>query len=392
MRKTSPKKILAILSMGSPAGSRQLAGVFRFAANHASWDIMLARYWSAEQIVREIDSGAVHGIITSRNDTEAERAAILRARTCQVRIDGRESDGAAEFVPRFGNVRSDDRRAGMEGARHLLSLGRMRAYGYIPFADGQSRWSRLREEGCRAVLSERGLALTVFDQARERLGVWLQRLPKPAAVMAASDDTASQALILCRQLKIAVPRQLVLLGHDDDSLICDNCRPRLSSVGIGHEAEGFAAAQMLDRLMRHPNRPIRDVLIPPGAVMVRETTRPVRPAANLIDRALTYIRKNAADGISVDDVAHHLNVSRRLLYLRFGELLGRSVLDVMTECRIDLLKSRLASSSDRIAPLSLACGFPSINHAKRVFRAVTGLTMREWRAAAQFPKGSSPRQ
>jgi len=205
-------------------------------------------------------------------------------------------------------------------------------------------------------------------------------------VMAASDDIASRALVLCHKLKIAVPRQIVIIGHDNDALICDNCRPRLSSVQIGHEEEGFAAAQMLNRMMRRPDRPIRDVLIAPKGVLVRETTRPVSPAARMIDRALVYIRENAAAGIGVDDVARHLNVSRRLLYLRFGELLGKTVLDVIAERRIELLKARLTSSKEPIAAVSLACGFKTANHAKRAFRAATGLTMRAWRASTALRK------
>ena len=208
-----------------------------------------------------------------------------------------------------------------------------------------------------------------------------------AAVMAASDDIASSALVLCHKLKIAVPRQIVIIGHDNDALICDNCRPRLSSVQIGHEEEGFAAAQMLSRMMRRPDRPVRDVLIAPKGVVVRETTRPVSPAAMMIDRALVYIRENAESGIGVDDVARYLNVSRRLLYLRFGELLGKSVLDVIAERRIELLKTRLPASKEAIAAVSLACGFKTANHAKRAFRAATGVTMREWRADATAQKG-----
>ena len=227
------------------------------------------------------------------------------------------------------------------------------------------------------------------NPAKGSLEEWLGALPKPAAVMAASDDIASRVLVLCHKLKITSPSQLVLIGHDNDALICDNCRPRLSSVQIGHEEEGFAAAQMLSRMMRRPDRPVRDVLIAPKGVVVRETTRPVSPAARMIDRALVYIRENAASGIDVDNVSRHLNVSRRLLYLRFRELLGKTVLDVIAERRIELLKTRLSSSKEPIAAVSLACGFMTANHAKRAFRAATGVTMREWRAAAASRKTRS---
>ena len=365
--------------MGAPAGSKQLAGIFRYSSVSANWDIVLARQTDdVTEILRELREGGFAGVISSTMNSDMHTA-ISDSNTCHVRIDRDEEPGNGDMNLRVGNVRSDDLRAGREGTRHLLSLGAMRTYGYIPAQNPNARWTRLRAEGMRTTLAESGLKPIVFNPAECSLEEWLDAMPKPAAVMTASDDIASKALVLCHKLKIAVPQQIVLIGHDNDALICDNCRPRLSSVLIGHEEEGFAAAKMLNRMMRRPDRPVRDILIAPKGVVVRETTRPVSPAARMIDRALVYIRENAASGIGVDDVARHLNVSRRLLYLRFGELLGKTVLDVIAERRIELLKTRLSSSKEPIASMSLACGFKTANHAKRAFRAATGLTMRDWR-------------
>ena len=387
MRESPQKKVLVCLSMGSPAGSKQLAGIFRYSSVSANWDVVLARQTDdVTEILRELREGGFAGVISSTMSPDMHQA-IKDSGTCHVKIDRDETLVDGDRNLRVGNVRSDDLRAGREGARHLLSLGAMRTYGYIPAHDPDTRWTRLREEGMRTTLAEHGLEPVVFNPTEGSLEEWLCAMPKPAAVMAASDDIASKALTLCHELKIAVPRQIVLIGHDNDALICDNCRPRLSSVHIGHEEEGFEAAQMLSRMMRRPDRPVRDVLIAPKGVVVRETTRPVSPAARMIDRALVYIRENAESGIGVDDVARHLNVSRRLLYLRFGELLGKTVLDVIAERRIELLKTRLSASKEPIAAVSLACGFKTANHAKRAFRDATGVTMREWRSDAAAQKG-----
>ena len=389
MRESPQKKVLVCLSMGSPAGSKQLSGIFRYSSVSANWDIVLVRLTDdVTETLRELREGGFSGVISSISSPNMLQA-IRDSCTCHVRIDRDDAPGGGNMNPRVGNVRSDDLRAGREGARHLLSLGAMRTYGYIPAQHPGARWTRLREEGMRTMLAERGLEPVVFNPAKGSLEEWLGAMPKPAAVMAASDDIASRVLVLCHKLKITLPSQLVLIGHDNDALICDNCRPRLSSVQIGHEEEGFAAAQMLSRMMRRPDRPVRDVLIAPKGVVVRETTRPVSPAARMIDRALVYIRENAASGIDVDNVSRHLNVSRRLLYLRFRELLGKTVLDVIAERRIELLKTRLSSSKEPIAAVSLACGFMTANHAKRAFRAATGVTMREWRAAAASRKTRS---
>ena len=377
--------------MGSPAGRKQLAGIFRFTASGLPWDVEVFRntnIWGEESLRRLVDE-RFDGIITSTITRNESAWTLLAAHKIPIVFIDSKCPFATKAL-RHGTVCSDDTRAGEDGARHLLSLGGMRSFGYIPNTPSTPLWSVLRQTGLKDVLGKRGLELKVFDPATETLESWLSALPKPTAVMAASDDIASAALTLCHKLKIAVPDQLVLLGNDDDELICENLRPRLSSVRIGHEEEGFFAARMLDRMMRYPNRPVKDILIAPKGITVRESTRPVSPAAHLIDRALAYIHDHAAEGISVDDVVAHVNVSRRLLYLRFGEMLGKTVLDVLSERRLELLKSRLLSSTDSIAALSLACGFSSANHAKRVFKSATQMSMRDWRAAAGARPSQSP--
>lgn len=138
-------------------------------------------------------------------------------------------------------------------------------------------------------------------------------------------------------------------------------------------------------MMRHPNRPAKDVLIAPKGVAVRESTRPVSPAAGLIERALAYIREHAADGITVDDVVDHVNVSRCLLCLRFREQLGKSILTAITEQRVATMMEKLKLSNAPVAQLALASGFPTAKHATRVFKAATGFSPRDWRAKQTLP-------
>ena len=396
LKKSDMKKILAAFGMASPAGRKQLAGLYRYIAGGRDWDVTMLRHgnlWEPDTIRRQITEGC-NGIISAQSFTKDNEILRLLEKdqipVVAIDIGNIESGTARANKVRVGHIYSDDFRAGVSGAQHLLSLGRMRAYGFIPSENPKSRWSRLRAEGAESVLAAKGLTLKIFDSAAESLEQWLLNLPKPAAVIAASDDLAAAAAILCHKLRISIPDQLVLLGNDDDELTCENVRPRLSSVRIPHEEEGYRAAHMLDLMMRRQGFIPKDVLIPPGGITVRESTKPISPATGLIDRALAYIHDHAAEGISVDDVVAHVNVSRRLLYLRFGEMLGKTVLDVLSERRLELLKSRLLSSTDSIAALSLACGFSSANHAKRVFKSATQMSMRDWRAAAGARPSQSP--
>ena len=383
---TSTRKILISLHMASPAGRRQLAGIFRYAAKGVNWDFHFGP--STSVLGKEASSlqptAGYDGIISSIGLRDENFRAIVRRKKIPVVLidfDNPKSNDIRQI--RAGFVSSDDYRAGQDGAKHLLSLGKMRSYGFMPANNPTSRWSILRQQGMADVLVQHGMELDVFDSSTNSLEKWLMALPKPTAVMAAADAGATQAIIICHNQKISLPEQLVIVGNDDDALVCDNIRPRLSSVRIDHEGEGFAAARMLDRMMRRPNNPVKDVLLAPKGIAVRESTHPVSPAAGLIDRALLYIREHAADAITVDDVADHLNVSRRLLYLRFSKILGKSILAEITEQRIKMLKTKLKMPNVAIAKIARDCGFSTAGHANRVFKAATGMSMRNWRIKAQ---------
>ena len=384
MRMT-PRKILVSLNPGSPADRSQRIGILRYAAEAGTWDFVFGpnhRIPGGDTVASDMSAG-YDGVISSTGLKDWMRHDIsTRPNVPFVLIDVDRTKVPASEHRRIGFVASDDYKAGQQGAQHLLSLGKMRSYGFIPGLNTDSRWSKLRQRGMADVLEGHGLALEVFDAATDSLDEWLEALPKPTAIMTPSDDGANQVISICHKLKIKMPDQLVIIGNDNNELICENLRPRLSSVRIDHEGEGYAAAKMLDRMMKYPNRPVKDVLIAPKGVAVRDSTRPASPAANLIERALAYIREHAADGITVDDVVDHVNVSRCLLYLRFREKLGKSILAAITERRVAMMKTKLKSSKAPVAQLALACGFPTAGHATRVFKAATGVSPRDWRTKA----------
>lgn len=379
---TTTKKILISLHNGSPAERKQLAGILRYSATVGNWDF---DFWPDAVMpsgddVPEKQSSEYDGIISSTGLKDWKyHDLVIPPNTAVVLIDFNAANGGDIGRFRVGFVSSDDYRAGQMGAQHLLSLGKMRSYGFVPPAVRSKKWALLRQHGMADALKRQSLPLEVFDGSASSLETWLSGLPKPTAIMAASDDVANLVIAICHKMNIHIPNQLVIIGNDNDSLICENLRPRLSSVQIDHEGEGYAAAKMLARMMRHPNQQVKDVLIGPKGVAIRESTRPVSPSANLISRALAYIKETASDGITVDDVVEHVNVSRCLLYLRFRKILGKSVLEAITEERVAMLKTKLRLFKTPITQLALDCGFPTAGHAARVFKAATGMTMRDWR-------------
>ena len=95
-------------------------------------------------------------------------------------------------------------------------------------------------------------------------------------------------------------------------------------------------------------------------------------------KALELIRRGAAAGVGVDDVAAALGCSRRSAEIRFRKWMGCTVLDAIHAARVDLAKRILADGMVRIGDLPSRCGFKSVATFRRVFSAVAGMSPRDY--------------
>ena len=124
----------------------------------------------------------------------------------------------------------------------------------------------------------------------------------------------------------------------------------------------------------------RKVRINPGAhVIRRDSCAPLAPGLALAERALRFIRENASRKLTVRDVVRYLGVSRRLADLRFREFKNQTILDAITEARLDEVKRLLAASDERIGQIAFKCGFSNPNYLKILFKRHVGSSMRDYR-------------
>ena len=278
---------------------------------------------------------------------------------------------------------TDNNEIGVKAADYLMSVGRFRSFGYVP-TYARKEWSAIRERAFALRLERKGHDCRTFSHGKDGLcdlGTWLKALPKPAAVFCSWDGVAAEVANIAREHKIKIPSQMVILGVDNDETYCMSTRPQLSSIEFDAENEGRMAIELLFKMMSARKGKAAQI-IRCGTVkriVERESTRPPAPAAHLIERATAFIAENATKGIGPKDVAAHLGVSRTLLDLRFREMGGATVGELIAEQRLAALSSMLRKSKGPIAQAIKECGFGSVNHAKAVFRKRFGMTMREWR-------------
>ena len=199
--------------------------------------------------------------------------------------------------------------------------------------------------------------------------------------MAIYDMRATHVLTAAQKGGVAIPKEISVIGVDNDELLCDFTSPSLTSVAIDFVRAGMLAAQSLDGMMRKGKRAESFVKAVDGRprIVERESTARLAPAVSLVERAMSYIRKNALSEINVTDVVEHLGVSRRLADRRFREIEKSSIMETIISIRLNEVKSRLASTRLPIGLITQACGFKNDNYAKNLFRRRFGMSMREWR-------------
>ena len=209
---------------------------------------------------------------------------------------------------------------------------------------------------------------------------WLSGLPKPCLILAYCDNRAYAVINACRSAGISVPGQVNVIGIDNETAICENVRPTITSVWPDFEGCGFRAAETLHRFILdgRPRRPLHRTC---GCkdVVERASTIDMRGGGMIVSRVKELLRREFADPkLSIVNIAKRLHVSRQLLDLRCREILGHSVHDELTSLRIAAAKRLLARGDMSVDEIVRSCGYNSANAFRYAFRSATGCTPKSW--------------
>ena len=391
MKKGKVCKVAVVLRLAFGSGRDILYGISRYARKHCRWQLHIINFTGDDTLneIRRAERKGVDGIIANGLDNALIAAHLSRSATPLVVI-GARSPGLRRRMANLAFVWNDDKDIGRFGADYLASLGLAHSYGFVDWsATGYA--SILRREGFMERFKESDADVRTYSATSDlekgsleditALSKWLTSLPKPTAVMAVHDLRAIHVLEAAAMARIRIPRELALIGVDNDELLCDTAEPTLTSIAPDHIRLGELAAEVLKDLMngahRHHALTIRSSV---KTIVERQSAKPVTPATRLVEQAMAFIRRNALKGISAVDVVNHLGVSRRLADARFRQLTGQSILSAILKTRLDEVKRRLRDTDTPIAKITAACGFKGENYAKKLFRSRFGVPMTAWRA------------
>ena len=220
-----------------------------------------------------------------------------------------------------------------------------------------------------------------LDGDAQQLKAWLQRLPKPCAVFCCQDLRAYQVVELCRQSGIKVPKEIAVLGVDNDTMLCSFVAPRISSIDPDAFAVGWKAAETLDRMMRGEKvRPKREfVLVPPKDVIVRASSEVYSYDPPWLSDALVFIRRNIARSENAADVFAHLGRPRKTVERTFKAVLGSSIQHEIMKGRVAEAQHLLLTTSLPVNEIGARCGFKSSQYFSRNFAAFAGCPPQAYR-------------
>ena len=407
------KKVFIALRMAGIAGQEKLSGIFRFLGENPDWDITLVRTAAefSRARVRQACAEGFDGFIVSIPDTEAAASILADTDIPTVVMDIHDARLSAR-TRNITFIRNSSEEIGRAAANHLLSMGKCRSYAFV-HNPSVMQWSVDRFKAYARTLKDNGCWCHELHSPEG-----LEKLERPVGVFTANDDCGYTTIEHCRARRLRVPEDVAVLGINNDTLICENCHPKLSSIQPDFELEGYLAAETLSRMMQFekvekveglraeansgiyfsfvrlsssPSPSFDDsddstiesdtatVFVGVKQIVRRESTAEISSSGKLVQRALAYIRQNAISGISVEDVARHLKVSRRLADLRFRELQGTTIGETIIRFRLEEVKRLLRSTKEPIDAIASRCGYENPNYLKNLFKRRFAMSMRQFR-------------
>jgi LacI family transcriptional regulator len=281
-------------------------------------------------------------------------------------------------------VAQDHHAIGILAAEHLLERG-FRRFAYCAYHGTDV--SILRGKAFVEQLRQRGFDCDWFQfpnyQGFRREHVvlkrWIRKLYKPVGIFCVGDIAARVVTLAARDVGVAVPGEVGVLGVDNDEMIVRLGSPQLSSIDTGCDRLGFEAARMLQRLME--GRTLRKswITVAPVRVVMRESTDIVTVEDAHVAEAVKFIHEHLQEGVNVKQLVQRMPMSRRSLEVAFRRHLGRTIHQEIVRARLQMAARLLEDGVLPLVKVSDLCGMRNQSRLNKVFRAGMGMTPAEYR-------------
>jgi LacI family transcriptional regulator len=372
---------VAILIESSQEYARGLLrGVARYQRDGGPWSIYIQRHcggdapagwlrnWHGDGVLAQITSPAIADM-------------IAKAGVPAVDLSGMVADSAFPFIG------VDNQPVAELAYEHLRGLG-LRQFAFC----GTSKDDDPEADSCRRyfeeLVTDAGQTCSVWtndyrltwEEQQERLAAWIATLPKPVGIMASNDALGQQILDACSREDLLVPDEVAVIGVGNDPQLCHLSIPSMTSIDVNPSQIGYAAAEMLDRLMRGGvAEKQRTYLGPPRGIAARRSTETLNIDDDVVADALQFIREHATEGILASHVVNRVSKASSTLERRFKKARGRTIKAEIIRVKLNRARLLLTETDYPISTVAERAGFAQLKYFCEVFRKHCGVTATEYR-------------
>lgn len=365
-------------------------GVAAYAQDHPDWNLhMLER----DDLAKPKTLRSFDGFIARIPDTRT--AACFRNTGKPVADMTNEGFTADNFL---AGAQHDNLAIGQIAARHFLE----HRFANFAFCGYEGiRFSRERRDSYRRCLGLNRYQCAIYESTYDNdaraalsdrieagndaaaLVRWLVTLPRPCAVFCVNDIRCYQVVKACRSAGLHVPKDIALLGVDNDTLVCNFVSPMLSSIDPDAFQAGRATAERLDRRLDGARLPPNGRMprVPPRELVVRSSSQTFPVSPEWLSDALVFIRRNYHRHLTASDVYAYMNRSHTRIDAAFRAQLGTTVQQEIRRVSLAEAERLLRLTELPVAEIASRTGFASQQYFCNVFTAAHGKSPSSWRAA-----------
>ena len=384
MRKTIPNafRIAVLAGTTHKAIREKCSGVLRYAAKHPQFHPVIQNTKKLAEIKSILSWKDIQGIICLWAD-----APIVNTIK---KLSAIPTIWADTIPTSESTISINDNEIAVTASKLLIRRGlRHFAFVHTNLAAEQSR-SAKRAEGFSNAIAKAGFRCDIYMPSAKTkslvideipvLANWLTQLPKPCGILAYADNRAQTIIDACNLARIKIPDQINILSVDNDTEICENTQPELSSIWPDFEKAGYLCAQELHRrLTNAKTKKIRQHSYGVRCIIERASTQDLRGGGRIVSLANEYILGNYCTSIKSTDISRALKVSRRLLDMRFREITGTTVQKAIEHLRLTKARHLLLHTTSSIEQIARQCGYSTTLAFRKAFTSNFNMTPKTFR-------------
>ncbi len=380
-RRAKTKLVALLIETSRSYGRGLLRGVRRYMNEQGGWSVSMELRALDSKVPLWLANWRGDGILT-RTGSRSMAQAVRKTGVPAIELR------SPRLCPDLPWVGVDNHALGEVIATHLLDRG-FRNFAVLE-TDTEIYFDERRANFIE-VLQEAGFSCHEYKPSgeperpaqwegnQEALAAWVASLPKPCGVMACTDQLGFFLLDACARAGVSVPEHVAVVGVENDETLCTMSSPPLSSVRLNAEQIGYQAAELLAEMMDGRKPPQQPILVEPLGIEVRASSDVLAIDDRLVAAAMRFVRENAANGISVNDILKQVPMSRSSLERRMKAAIGRTPNEEITRVRIEQVKLLLQTTELDLAAIARRVGYASPQYLVQIFRQSTGQTPGEYR-------------